>query len=197
MELKEMKSLWEEMSVKMVGQQKLTESLVLKATETRHRDKVNKIYLSERIAAVACAIQLVYLTINFQKLDTWYLMVCGVLAGILLTVIAVYSLKLTRRLGTVSISENNYKQCLTEYSTRKLKFISFQKLTFSLGAVLLITAIPVAGKLFGNLDFFKDTKLFMIYAVSFSFYYLFAKWVLNSYVRMANEAEGILNELKD
>lgn len=197
MELEEMKSLWEEMSVKLAGQQKLTESLVLKMTENRHRNKVNKIILSETIASLLCAVQLIYLAANFQKLDTWYLASCGLFTGITLLMMAGFSLTMTRRLGAINISENNYRQSLLEYSKRKLKFISLQKLNFYLGFVLMITTIPVAGKLFGNLDYFKETKLYIIYTVGFILYTFFAKWVLKSYVKMANDAENILKELQN
>lgn len=196
MELEEMKTLWEEMSVKLASQQQLTEGLVLKMTQTRHREKVNKILIAEKIAAVICAIQLIYLAMNFHKLDTWYFIVCGLFTGITLLIMATLSLRITAKLGTIDILKNTYKESLLEYSKRKIKFIAFQKLNFFLGFLLMLTTIPVAGKLFG-VDFFKETKLFLFYTIGFIFYSLLATWVLRKYIKMANDAENIIKELED
>src|SRR6266404_2729043 len=95
------------------------------------------------------------------------------------------------------ILDNDYKQSLLEYSKSKIQLVFVQKLSFCLGAVLMLAILPVMGQLIGGIDFFKETSLWLWYAIGFPFFYLFAKWVFKSYKKSIINAENILIELKE
>lgn len=195
MELEEMKSRWEEMSMEIEKQKILTDSLVIKMTRTDYRNKISKILIPEAIGAFVCFGTIIFILINFQKLDKWYLMVCGIISTLILFLLPILSIKTISNIQSVNISDNNYKQSLLEYSKGKIRFVFVQKLSFYLGAILLLVILPVMGQLISGKDLFAATRLWMWYAIGYPFFYAFSKWVFKRYIRTTVEAESILKEL--
>jgi hypothetical protein len=195
MELEEMKDLWGEMSAEIGKQKKITGSLIIKMTKADYRNKINKILVPELISALVAFVTVLFILINLQKLNTPYLLVCGIIAALILFILPLLSINAIRKMRSVNIMENNYKQSLLEYSKGKMQFVFVQKLSFYLGAVLMLVSLPVMGQLIGGVDFFKKTNLWLYYAVSFPFFYLFANWVFKYYIRSTKDAENILKEL--
>jgi ABC-type transport system involved in cytochrome bd biosynthesis fused ATPase/permease subunit len=195
MELEEMKTLWEEMSVEVEKQKKLTDSLIIKMTRADYRNQLNKIMLPEAIGALVCFAGTVFILINLQKLNTWYLLACGVISALILVLLPVLSIKAIRKMRSVNISDNSYKQSLLEYTNGKIQFVFVQKLSFCLGAILMIVILPLMGQLIGGKDFFVTTRLWYLYAIAFPFFYWFAKSVFKSYNKTSANAENILKEL--
>jgi hypothetical protein len=195
MELEEMKTLWEEMSVEVEKQKKLTDSLIIKMTRADYRNKLNKIMLPEAIGTLVCLIGTVFILVNLQKLNTWYLLACGVVSALILVLLPVLSIKAIRKMQSVNISNNNYKQLLLEYTDSKIQFVFVQKLSYCFGALLMIAILPVMGQLIGGKDFFVTTRLWYWYAIVFPFFYWFSKSVFKSYNKTSADAENILKEL--
>ena len=196
MELEEMKTLWKEMSMDMEKQKKLTDSLIIKMTNSNYRNKITKVLIPEVIGSLVCFAGILFILINLQKLDKWYLLVCGIVSSLILFILPTLSIKTILGIRSVNISGNNYKQSLLEYSKRKIKFVSVQKLSFCLGAVLMLTILPVMGKLIGGTDFFKVTSIWFWYIIAFPFFYALSRWVFKSYNKITSEAENILKELE-
>ncbi|CAN5748579.1 hypothetical protein BH11BAC4_BH11BAC4_01920 [soil metagenome] len=197
MELEEIKIQWAEMSSVIEKQKKLTDSLIIKMTKSGYRNKINTILIPEIAGALACFTAFIFILLNFQQLNKWYLVVCGIIAGIILFILPVLSLKVLFKMRSLNIRDNNYMQSVMEYSKEKLNFVFIQKINFYMAAVLLLVALPVMGQLIGGKDLFKESRLWYFYAISFPFFYLFSKWVLKRYKRSAKEAENILLELKE
>ncbi len=196
MEFEEMKSLWEEMSVKMEQQKKLTDSLIIKMTKSDYKNKIMKIFIPEMIGSLICFADVVYILVSFQKLDKWYLMICGIISVLILLLLPILSFNAIHKVRSVNISDNNYRQSLKEYSKGKQQFVFVQKLSFYLGAVLLLTVLPVMGQLMAGKDLFVETRLWLWYAVGYLFFYGISKLVFRKYVKTTVEAEDILKELE-
>ncbi|HMH22193.1 MAG TPA: hypothetical protein VK563_10465 [Puia sp.] len=196
MELEEMKSLWGEMSVELEKQKKLTDSLIIRMTKTDYRNKLNKILIPEAISSLGCFAGVAFILIDFQKLNTWYLMACGITSVLILFLLPVLSIKAIRNLRSVNISENNIRQSLLEYAQGRVQFVFVQKLSFYLGCILMLVILPVMGLLIAGKDLFTATRLWLWYAVSFPFFYGVSRWVLKCYIRTATDAENMLKELE-
>jgi hypothetical protein len=197
MELEEMKNLWEEMSIGIEKQKKITDSLIIKMTRTSYRNKIIKILVPEIIGTFGCFAGAIFILINLQKLGVWYLLACGIISVLILFLLPVLSIKSIRKIRSINISENNYKQSLLEYSKAKIQFVLFQKFSFYLGALLMLTILPVMGQLIAAKDFFTETRLWYWYVIGFPFFYAFSKWVFKSYIKTTAEAENILKELEN
>ncbi|MCX2454275.1 hypothetical protein OQX61_23590 [Pedobacter sp. PLR] len=196
MELEEMKSLWEEMSDKVEKQKKVTDSLVLKMTRVNYSSKINKLILYEMMGALVCLVAVIFILLNFSKLDTWYLLGCGLVSVIIIVFLPLFSFKALCRMRAINISGNDYKQTLMAYSKGKIQFLLVQKASLYFGAILLVCLLPVMGKLIAGYDFFKVTDIWFVYALSFPCFYYYAIWVRNSYIKATMEAENILKELQ-
>lgn len=196
MELEEMKSLWEEMSGKFEQQKKMTDSLIIKMTKSDYKNKIMKIFVPELMGALVCFAAALYILISFQKLDNWYLIVCGIVTVLILILLPILSFNAIHKIRSINILNNNYKQSLQEYSKGKQQFVFIQKLSFYLGAVLLLTCLPVMGRLIGGKDLFIETHLWLWYAIAYPFFYGFSKWVFRKYAKATVEAEEILKELE-
>ena len=123
-------------------------------------------------------------------------MVCGIVSVLILIVLPVLSIRSIFKMRSVNISANNYKQSLLEYSKGKIQFVFAQKLTFYLGAILMVVSLPVMSALIAHKDVFKVASVWYWYAIAFPFFYWFAKWVFKSYIKMLAGAENILKELE-
>jgi hypothetical protein len=197
MELEEMKTIWNEMSAEIEKQKKLTDSLIIKMTQVNYRSKIGKIIIPETIGSLGCMATALFIFINFQQLDNWYLKVCGVASAVISLLLAVLSLRAVNKLSSINISNNNFKQSLSDYSKGKIQFVFVQKLTFYLGAVLMITILPVMCKLIDGVDLFKVTRLWLWYVVAFPFFRWFTTWVFKRYKKIIQGAENILKELAE
>lgn len=196
MELEEMKTLWDEMSGAIEKQQKLTDSLILKMTRTSFRNKVNTIFIPEIIGSAVCMAAVLLILFNFQALNNWYLLFCGLASVTILILIPALSLQSIFAIRSINISGNNLEQLILQYSKTKKHFIAIQKTSFYLGALLFLVSIPVMGKVIGNKDFFKEADLWYIFAVGFFAFYFFARWIFKKYTKAVEDAENIIRELQ-
>lgn len=195
MQLDELKTIWAAVSEEIEKQKTLTQSMIIKMTESNYKTKLNNILLPELTGTLVCFVWVFYILINLDQFDKWYLLACGIIAAALLVIMPVISLKAVYKIRHLNVTGNNVKQSLQEYSKRKLQFIFIQKISFYLGAILIVVIVPVTGKLIAKKDFFTDTSLWLWYSIGFIFFYLFAKWVFKKYSRSVNDAENILKEL--
>jgi hypothetical protein len=196
MQLEEMKTLWTEISAEVDKQKKITDALVVKMTKTDYRHQISKILIPEIIGALVCFAGAVFILAGFHQMNTWYLMASAVAAVLILFLLPVLSVKAVLAIRSVHISGNNYKQSLSEYSKGKLQWVFIQKWSFYLGAILLLTILPVMGKLIGGKDLFTETSLWLWYVIGYPFFYALSRWVFKRYMQTAGEAEKILKELE-
>jgi hypothetical protein len=195
MEIEEMRTLWGEMSTEIEKQKKITDSIIIKMTRTNYRSKINKIRIPEIAGAFVCFVAIFFIVFNFQKLDTWYLITCGIISCFILFVLPVLSLSAIHNLESVNISNNNFKQSLLDYARGKMKFVFIQKLSFYLGSILLLVILPVMGALISGKDLFISSRIWMWYIVGYPFFYAFSRWVFKKYTKTTTDAENLLKEL--
>ncbi|WP_432712261.1 hypothetical protein [Pedobacter sp.] len=197
MEFEELKNQWSEMSANIGNQKELTDSKIIKITEMRYRDKIRKIKISEITGAVFCCAVLLFIVNGMNKLEPWYLMICGIVSVMMLILIPTLSIGALFKIQSTNIAANNYRQALSGHNTRKIHFINVQKVSMCLGALLFVAILPVMGKLMSGKDLFKSATIWYIYSVGFPFLYYFASWVFKKYNRSLNKAEEILRDLEN
>ena len=197
MEWEEIASQWEKLSLQLEAQKKVTGTLILKMTRSDYRSKLSRVVFPEVIGSLFCLIELVYLLLHFRMLNTWYLVLCGVVTALILLVLPMLSLTALRKMVTVPVSSGNVRQSLVAYSKNKKFWVFTQKTSFYLGAILLLTILPVAGQIFALTDMFVNTKLWYWYILAYPFFYFLSRWIFKSYNSTLADAENILKELED
>jgi hypothetical protein len=196
MEFEEMQSVWQEMSAEIEKQKKITDSIIIKMTKSNYRSRLNNIRIPEMAGAFVCIAAVFFIVLNFQQLNNWYLAACGITCSLILILLPVLSLRSIHNLQAINITDNNYKQSLSDYARGKMQFVFVRKLSFYLGAILLLVTLPVMGKLIGGKDLFVTTHIWMYYVIGYPFFYAFSKWVFKKYTKSTNDAEKLLKELE-
>jgi hypothetical protein len=154
--------------------------------------------LPETVGTVICFAMAAYALFNFEKLDTWYLALCGIISVAFCIVLPVLSLRSIDRMKQINLEQNSYRETLIQYAKEKDRFVRVQKAGYYLGFVFSLAVLPVAGKLMRDKDLILDAKLWIWYIpLALIFHFLFSKWVWKHYSSAAKGARNLLDELKD
>ena len=196
MELDELRNEWQEMSIELEKQKILTDQLIIDMTQEKYNSKLKAISIPETIGTLVCFAAAIYIFINFDKLDTWYMQLSGLFTALFCIVLPILSLRSIFGMKKLNISTSNYKQSLERFAKNKKQFVWIQKVSFYLSFVLVIVSLPVVAKLMNGKDLFLESKVWLWYVpFGFAFLYFFSKWVFRHYKRTTDSAEDLLKEL--
>ena len=198
MELEEMKTLWEEMSLKVEKQQIVTDQLIMEMTQQKYKNKFSKLFMYEASGAVICYIMALFMILNMNKLDTWYLLICGIFSVGFLAILPFFSLRSLNRIKHLGISDYSYKETLVRFAKSKKRVLLLQRLGLYLSPLFFLVVLPVMNKIFNNKDMFQsDVSAFpwVFVGIFFVFITLFSRWGYGCYKSMTNSAENVLKEL--
>tara|TARA_R110002050_G_scaffold16019_2_gene49160 strand:+ start:259029 stop:259628 length:600 start_codon:yes stop_codon:yes gene_type:complete len=199
MELQEMQETWREMSLELEKQKKLTATIIIKMTQEKYKNKFRTITVFETIGTVICFIAALFILLNFTKLNTWYLVACGLITLGYLTILPILVLRSLYRIKNLNLISKNYKETLYSYTKEKKQLLLLQKLGVFGSFLVLFSSLPVFSKISSNKDFFKmdlGLSFYIILIGVLIFLYFFTRWGYKSYMEITNSAELILNELE-
>ncbi|UOB17015.1 hypothetical protein [Abyssalbus ytuae] len=203
MELDEMKTLWASMSVELDKQKKLTDKIILEMTQEKYKNRLQKISIPEKLSAILCYIVLVLILANFKKLDTWYLLAAGLASMLILAVLPLLSLKAIKKMNSINIARNNFKETFASYTKGKQLFYKISKLGIFLGMALMFMIIPVFLKIFKDRNIIEESNKYLgsplflsSLVIAVIFFVFFTQWVSKHYSKTITDAENILKELE-
>ena len=197
MNVEELQSIWNEMSAELEKQKRLTHEIIIKMTKERYKGQLQKIAKYEGIGAVVCFGAAVFILLNFDKLDTWYLAVCGAFTMMYLLVFPIMVLRSIQNMRRIDISEGNYTDNLQSFTKARDQFLFLQRIGIGLAFLLILTTLPVAGKLMDNKDIFMNSELLLWYLpVMIVFLVVFSRWGYKAYKNITQSAENILREVE-
>ncbi|WP_340202095.1 hypothetical protein [Ascidiimonas sp. W6] len=198
MDLDEMKEVWAELSQQAEQQKKLNTQMIEKMTELQYKNRINKIIIPELIGGVVCAAIVIFIVVNFQKLEHWYLIMAAIVSIAILTVLPILSFRSLKNLYNISPVVNNYKEVLIKYNKgkRQVKFV--QKLSIYLSFILMFALMPVSLKLFSNKDLSQlhYEKLLWAAPLGILFVVLMTRWVFKYYKNVIKGTDTLLAELE-
>lgn len=196
MNVEELQSTWTEMSHELEKQKKLTHEIIIQMTQERYKNRLQKIANYEGFGALICFAAALFIIFNFDKLDTWYLLFCGVFTVLFLLVLPVLVLRSIRNMKRIDIAKGNYADNLLAFSRARGQFLFIQRIGIGLAFFLMVTTLPVAGKIMNNRDLFVDSQSWLWYIpVMFIFLIFFAWWGYGKYRNITKSAENILKEV--
>jgi len=197
MELEEMKTLWEEMSLKINKQQLVTNQLIMEITQRKYTKKFSKLFIYESIGTVICIIMAFFILFNIEKLDTWYLLMSGIFVISILLFLPFFTLQSLTKIKHLNMAKYNYKETLVRFEKSKKRLLLLQRGGIVLSFVLALLIIPVLQKITNGKDFFVSMSSFPWITVMgmLVFLFFFARWGYGCYKRITNSAENILKEL--
>lgn len=193
-----MKGLWNSMSQELDRQKLLTDKMILEMTQQKYRDKLRGISLPETVGTIVCFAMAAYAIVNFGKLDTWYLALCGVISISFCLILPFLSMRSIGRMKKIDMTGISYKEALKQYAREKDKFVRVQKAGYYLGFIFSVAVLPVAGKLMKDKDLLLDGKIWVWYIpLALAFHFLFSKWVWKHYSSVTRGAKSLLEELSE
>lgn len=200
MELEEMKTLWEEMSQKVDKQQLITDQIIMDMTQQKYSNKFTKLFFYESLGTVICYGMAVYLLFNIEKLDTWYLLACGIFTITFLFLLPLFTLRSLTRIKRLDVAAYSYKETLVRFERSKKRVLLLQRTGIYLSLILFLAVLPVMSKIFNNKDMFTmdmDAFPWIFTGAVFVLLIFFARWGYGCYKSITASAENVLKELED
>lgn len=198
MEVEELQATWIQLSAELEQQKILTEQIILQMTQERYSNKFKTISTYETIGAVICFLSGFYMLVNITKLDTWYLMTCGILTITFLFTMPILVLRALWQIKNIKIIDVSVSETLVKFKKSKNKLLSLQQFTVYASFILMLTTAAVFKKIWSNKDFFMAERGLWSYgaiAVVAIFLFFFAKWAYTCYKNITRSAEDVLKEL--
>lgn len=198
MELDEMKILWSTESEAMTKEQKLTNKLIIKMTQSNYENKINRISRSEGAGALVCiALGLALLFNLTQLLDAWYLLASGIFITLFYLIFPFISLASIRRMKQIDLAKKNFKETLVHYTKRKKEFLFIQRIGIACGMLVVMLGIPVASKLMSDKDLYQGSDYTWLITMGggLVFLFFFTRWGYGCYKGITDSAENIINNL--
>ena len=199
MELEELQSAWTQMSNEINHQKKLTNQIILDMTKQKYQNKFTTITKYETLGAIICFTIALFVLINFQKLDTWYLQVCGILTLSFLIVLPAMVLSTLKRIKNIDILNGSYKENLKLYVKTKNRLLRLQQIGIAVGLIGLVFIVPVTSKIISNKNVFLTslkTEQYIIFTITMVIMVFFCKWAYNGYLKVTRSAQELLQDLE-
>ena len=196
MEIDDLKNKWEEINNQIIEQKKLSTSIINKMTKNKYHFNMKKIAYPELIGIIVCLLSIVYIGLNFYKLNSLYLQSIGIISILILIILSAISIINIWQFNKIGDFNKTHSQILKEFTLEKIRFYQFQKVNFTLCCLLLVATTILLPKFFNGKDI-TESKYFWTFSFSFGFIFLlfFSKWVFKYYKSSLNQAEDLLKDL--
>ena len=195
-----MKTLWEEMSQKVEKQQLVTDQIIMDMTQQKYTNKFSKILLYESLGTVICFGMAIYLLFHIDKLDTWYLMACGIFTVSYLFLLPIFTLRSLTRIKSLDVAAFSYKETLIRFERSKKRVLFLQRSGIYISLILFLAVLPVMSKIFNNKDMFTmdiAALPWIFTGVVLVLLIFFLRWGYGCYKSITASAEKVLKELED
>ena len=199
MELEELQSAWVQMSEELNHQKKLTNQLILDMTKQKYQNKFSTITKYESIGAVVCFAVAFFVLLNFGKLDTWYLIVCGIFTLSFLIILPILVLSTLKKIKHIDILKGSYKENLSTYLKTKNRLLKLQQIGILVGFVGLVFIVPVTSKIISNKNVFLTglkTEQYVIFAITLVIVAFICNWAYKGYQKITQSAQELIQELE-
>ncbi|WP_282050885.1 hypothetical protein [Maribacter aquivivus] len=199
MELEELQSAWTQMSDELNHQKKLTNQIILDMTKQKYQHKFSTITKYETLGAVVCFAVAFFVLLNFGKLDTWYLQICGLLTLSFLIVLPAMVLTTLKRIKNIDILNGSYKENLKFYLKTKNRLLRLQQIGIAVGFIGLLFIVPVTSKIISNKNVFLTslkTEQYVVFTVTIIVMVFFCRLAYKGYLKVTQSAQELIQELE-
>lgn len=199
MELEEIQATWTQMSEELDKQKRLTNKIIMKMTQDRYSNKFSKVSFYESLGAIICFAAAIYILMNFNKLEGWIEIICGIFTLAFLILMPILVLNSLKDVQQLNIGTKTYKETLLEYTVKKKRLLILQQIGIYASFILAFTMMPVASRIISNKDFFAVSRgipFFVGIAFALIVLFFYARWGYGCYKRITNSAEELLKEIE-
>lgn len=199
MELEELQTAWAQLGAELEQQKKLTDKIIMEMTQEKYSNKFRALTNYEAIGAVICYGAAILLVLNFEKLDTWYLLSCGLISLLFMTILPTLVLRSLFNIKKLDIGNGNFKTNLLNYTKAKNNLLRLQQIAIGVGFSMLFVLIPVSSKILSHKDIFQSELnirhgIGLVLALIFMVF--FCRWGYRGYKEITASAESIIKDLE-
>ena len=197
MELEELQSAWTQMSQELKKQKELTNEIIMEMTKEKYRSKFRTITNYEKAGTLVCIASTLFIAFNILKLDTWYLLACGLVAILFSVVLPLLVLRSLKRIQQLDIANLNYKETLLHYTKAKSNLLKIQRYGMFASFIFLLAFLPAIAKIINGKDLFLEPGNFLLKLFIMAvFLVLISQWGYGHYKRVTNSAEQLIKDLE-
>jgi len=197
MELDDLKNSWHDLNSQLQKRPSFSTEMIDQITRKKYYTTIKQIAYPEIAGVIICLISVIFLILNFSKLDTPFLEGTGILSALLLLTLPVLSLTSLWQLKLTGDVDKPYTETLRKFAIQKIRFYKLQRFNITLSYLLLVTILILMSKLFGGKDI-SDNKYFWIlsFPIGYLFLSFYSKWVWKYYKKTLQQSEELLKELE-
>lgn len=199
MELNELQTAWSQLSQQLNKQEKLTNEIILKMTQDKYRNKFKTLNTYETIGAIVCYSIALFIILNFYKLDTWHLQLCGAIALGFLIIMPTLVLRSLKKIKNLNILKGTYRETLITYTKEKNHLLKLQQIGIAFSFLLMFIVVPVSSKIISDKNVFlvkpEPIQWFAV-IIALLFVTVITRWGYRSYKKITDNAAEVLKDLE-
>jgi hypothetical protein len=196
MELDEMKSLWEDLSVKVEKQEKIQKEILMEMTQKKYRQKIGHIAFSEILGSIICFACAVYFIYKFPALQNPINQVLMVFNILVVTVLPIFSLKSIWQLNQLDLGVSSPSEVMEKFKRNKQRFWKVQKYGLYLSGLFLLSVLPPLAELAGEQSMVQKSWFWWGYVpFGFVFLFFFTRFVMKKYQGSLKDSEHVIQNM--
>lgn len=196
MELENLKNSWESLELEAMESNYLQSDAILNSIAKKYRQGLNGVIVFEVILMLGSFYFAVLLLFAFDKLDTIYLAVLGMVTIVLLIGLPVLRFLLLKSLYRLRHPDQAITQVIRKFTQQKIRFQKLKQVQAIFGFLLIIALSILCIKIYNEYDVMQSNSFWLIVGLlSIGFSWAFNKWVLQGYNQSIKQAEALLSEL--
>lgn len=197
MELDEMKSLWQNLSVKVEKQEKIQKHILMEMTKKNYQNRLNSIYLPEIVGSVICFGYAGYFLFQIEKLELPINQVLAIFNTAVMIILPIISLWTLARLNALNIMEESPLLLVEKFKKQKTFFWKFQQFNLILSGLFAVSILPPLAELLGKKDLVMEPFFWLIYVpIGLILIYIFGKMTIRKYNRSLKEAQQLIEGIE-
>lgn len=195
MELDDFKNILDVRS-KANNHEQLTSKMIDEMTKRKYYSKIKRVAYPEIIGVIICLGAVLFIGLNFYKLDTNFLKATAIVSIFTLSLISILSVLSFKPLTLFRDVNKPCVETLKNFAIQKVRFYKLQKLNVTLSYLLLVMFIVLFSKLSGGVDL-TENKYFWIFSFTFGYIFLlfYSRWVMKYYRKTLTQTEELLQDL--
>lgn len=198
MDFDSMKETWLKMSEDLEKQKKLTSEIILKMAHEKSSSRLNRIIRLELFGCAVAVGMLVYIFINFARLDNWLTITGGFGTTAILIAALLMSANIIKKARKIDVLKTTYSDIISDFQDLTKTLGLYKRISIALNVVMPFLLLPLFAKLIADkdlltdLDEFKENLIITFILVPPILYI-----IIRYYAKSMSKVKQAIHELKD
>lgn len=188
MDLDNMKKTWQEASEFRAQDSLLHEDMIRRITHEKSSSRLQRIIVLESSGLVLAVGMLMYLSLNFNRLDTWLNQLGGYGTMAILLISIAMGIRLIRQASKINIKKNSYSKTLEDFGAFKKSLGFYKRMSIVISIFIPFMLLPVLATLWAGKDLLTDfaeyqegllLSFILIPIILYTIFYFYRKSIRN------------------